>query len=54
MKGLGLGDKFLRHIERCKSLVHLIDLTEGEILENYLKIRKELKKYSNKFLKKRK
>jgi len=52
-EGVGLGDKFLRHIERCKSLVHLIDLTEGEILENYLKIRKELSKYSESLLKKK-
>ena len=43
-EGIGLGDKFLRHIERCKSLVHLIDITEKDILENYLKIRKELSK----------
>jgi len=52
-EGIGLGDKFLRHIERCKSLVHLIDITENDILENYLKIRKELSKYSNNLLKKR-
>ena len=52
-EGVGLGDKFLRHIERCKSLVHLIDLTENEILENYLKIRKELSKYSDSLLKKK-
>ena len=52
-EGVGLGDKFLRHIERCKSLVHLIDLTENEILENYLKIRKELSKYSDGLLKKK-
>ena len=38
-EGTGLGDKFLRHIERCKSLIHLIDITEENILENYLKIR---------------
>ena len=44
-KGVGLGDKFLRHIERCKILLHLIDLTEEDIVENYLKIRKELSKY---------
>jgi len=48
-----LGDKFLRHIERCKSLVHLIDITENNILENYLKIRKELSKYSNDLHKKK-
>ena len=52
-EGIGLGDKFLRHIERCKSLVHLIDITENNILENYLKIRKELSKYSNSLLKKK-
>ena len=52
-EGIGLGDKFLRHIERCKSLIHLIDITENNILENYLKIRKELSKYSNDLLKKK-
>ena len=36
-KGVGLGDKFLRHIERCKTLVHLIDISEKDILSNYLK-----------------
>ena len=52
-EGIGLGDKFLRHIERCKNLVHLIDITENNILENYLKIRKELSKYSNDLLRKK-
>ena len=52
-EGVGLGDKFLRHIERCKSLVHLIDITEKNILDSYQKIRKELSKYSNNILKKR-
>jgi len=52
-EGIGLGDKFLRHIERCKSLIHLIDITEENILENYLKIRKELSKYSDQLLKKK-
>ena len=52
-EGTGLGDKFLRHIERCKSLIHLIDITDENILENYLKIRKELSKYSNDLLKKK-
>jgi len=52
-EGIGLGDKFLRHIERCKSLIHLIDITENDILKNYLKIRKELAKYSNSLIKKK-
>ena len=46
-KGVGLGDKFLRHIERCKVLVHLIDVSEDDLLGNYLKIRNELFKYND-------
>ena len=52
-EGVGLGDKFLRHIERCKSLIHIIDITHENILENYLKIRKELSKYSKNLIKKK-
>jgi len=44
-KGVGLGVKFLRHIERCKILLHLVDLTEDNLAENYKKIRSELKNY---------
>ena len=40
-----MGDKFLRHIERCKILLHLIDVTENNLAENYQKIRSELKSY---------
>ena len=52
-EGIGLGDKFLRHIERCKSILHLIDITSDNILDNYSKVRKELSKYSNKLVKKK-
>ena len=52
-EGIGLGDKFLRHIERCKSLIHLIDITDKDLLENYQKVRKELTKYSKDLLKKK-
>ncbi len=52
-KGVGLGDKFLRHIERCKTLIHLIDISEEDILTNYLKIRNELSKYDKNILKKK-
>jgi len=52
-EGTGLGDKFLRHIERCKNILHLIDITDNNLLENYSKIRKELYKYSKKLTKKK-
>jgi len=52
-KGIGLGDKFLRHIERCKTLIHLIDISEENVLENYLKVRNELSKYDKNILKKK-
>jgi len=52
-EGVGLGDKFLRHIERCKNILHLIDITNDNLIENYSKVRKELLKYSSKLTKKR-
>ena len=44
-KGIGLGDKFLRHIERCKILLHLIDLSEKDLINSYKKIKLELSAY---------
>ena len=52
-KGVGLGDKFLRHIERCKILLHLIDLSEKNLFDNYQKIRNELKSYDLSLYKKK-
>ena len=52
-EGIGLGDKFLRHIERCKNILHLIDITNENVLESYYNVRKELSKYSNKLIKKK-
>jgi len=52
-EGIGLGDKFLRHIERCKNLLHLIDITSENPFENYSKVRKELSKYSDELIKKK-
>ena len=52
-KGVGLGDKFLRHIERCKILLHLIDITEDNLVESYKKIRSELKSYDLSLFKKK-
>ena len=51
-KGVGLGIKFLKHIERCKSLLHLIDITEKNLKKSYSQVRKELKNYSNDMLNK--
>ncbi len=47
-QGIGLGFQFLRHIERCRVIVHVIDIaaTEGrDPYDDYLKIRKELQDY---------
>ena len=51
-KGVGLGTKFLKHIERCKILLHLIDVTEKDLIRSYKQIRAELGKYSKSLLKK--
>ncbi len=52
-KGVGLGDKFLRHIERCKILLHLIDLSEDDLLNSYMKIKSELCNYDKSLIKKK-
>tara|TARA_Y100000815_G_scaffold258431_1_gene267821 strand:- start:186 stop:1172 length:987 start_codon:yes stop_codon:yes gene_type:complete len=52
-EGVGLGYKFLKHIERCKNLLHLIDITETNLLKCYFQVRKELKKYSDKLINKK-
>lgn len=54
-EGVGLGDKFLRHIERTKVIAHIIDMSgiEGrDPYEDYLVINKELEKFSPKLLQK--
>lgn len=45
-EGVGLGHEFLRHVERCRFLVHIIDLTQENPIENYHTINTELKKHS--------
>ena len=51
--GSGLGIKFLKHIERCKTLLHLIDITEKDLIKSYKQVREELKKYSKDLLNKK-
>ncbi len=51
-KGTGLGIKFLKHIERCRTLLHLIDVTEQNLFYSYKQVRDELKQYSNELVKK--
>ena len=52
-KGIGLGDKFLRHIERCKILLHLIDLSDEDLINSYKKIRYEISTYDKNLGKKK-
>ena len=51
--GVGLGIKFLKHIERCKTLIHMIDITEKNLNKSYMQIKKELGSYSKELLKKK-
>ena len=51
--GTGLGIKFLKHIERCKTLLHLIDINNESVVRSYNQVRKEIGKYSKKMLKKK-
>jgi len=46
-KGKGLGDKFLRHIERTRMLIHLIDVLSDDPLKSHRIIREELRSYSS-------
>ncbi len=46
-QGIGLGHRFLAHIERCQSLLHLVDATEDDIVESYKTIRQELADYGH-------
>jgi len=50
--GKGLGDKFLRHIERTTILIHIIDANSDDVLRDYRVIRKELKDFSAELTKK--
>ena len=54
-QGEGLGDKFLRHIERTRVIAHVIDMAGSEMrdpYEDYLVINKELEEFNEKLIKK--
>ncbi|PIS23139.1 GTPase ObgE [candidate division WWE3 bacterium CG08_land_8_20_14_0_20_40_13] len=51
-QGKGLGHEFLKHVERTKVLVHVIDGANSELEEKYRVIREELGKWSKELLKK--
>ena len=51
-EGLGLGHRFLGHVERCKGLLHLIDATSESIKHDYLTIIKEIEAYDSNLSKK--
>lgn len=46
-QGTGLGHKFLGHVERCATLLHLIDITQEDIVATYKTVREELEKYED-------
>jgi len=52
-EGVGLGIQFLKHIERCKSLLHLIDITNEDLNNSYNQVKTELSNYSPDLLKKK-
>lgn len=51
--GHGLGDKFLKHIERCGVLLHLIDATAEDVVQNYLIVKEELEAFSEELAEKK-
>jgi len=52
-EGTGLGIQFLKHIERCKTLLHLIDITNNNLEKSYYQVKNELKSYSPDLLNKK-
>ncbi len=51
-EGIGLGDRFLKHVERCSAFLHLIDATTEDVVSAYRTIHKELELYKADLLKK--
>ena len=51
-QGSGLGHKFLKHIERCSALLHLVDCTQEDVIKTYEIVRNELALYNEKLIEK--
>ena len=51
-EGAGLGHRFLGHVERCKALLHLVDVTSENVEKDYVTIIRELKAYNTDLAKK--
>ncbi|MCX6811741.1 MAG: GTPase ObgE [Candidatus Berkelbacteria bacterium] len=52
-EGKGLGIRFLKHIERCKALIHIIDGQSDDVVKDYQEVNNELVSYSPKLVKKK-
>ena len=48
-EGLGLGHRFLGHAERCAAIIHLVDVTGEDPVQDYKNIRAELLEYADEF-----
>jgi GTP-binding protein len=46
-EGAGLGDRFLGHVERCRVLLHLVDVTSADPVADYRTVRAELAAYGH-------
>ena len=51
-QGVGLGIQFLKHLERCKIFLHILDVTSDSLVEDYTNIRTELSLYNKSLLEK--
>ena len=52
-EGVGLGIQFLKHVERCKALMHVIDITNEDLEITYQQVKNELRSYSKELIKKK-
>jgi GTP-binding protein len=52
-EGVGIGDRFLGHIERCRVVLHLVDVNEEDVAKAYKTVRREMRAYGAGLEKKR-